>query len=812
MAWRGGQVMRGLWERLGGARRGPRIFGIGLSRTGTTSLHEALQVLGYKSAHYLPDSRVAAYLEHGGALRLDEWSAYEAVSDVPVCGLFRELDQSFPHARFILTTRALGGWLASCRRHWAREGLINQLYRAPGSPWRRWQRLCRARVYGRQDFDEEAFARVFGEHERAVRDYFQNDPERLLVMDLEEGMRWGPLCSFLGKRVPAAPFPWSNRVSHSARLRREARLRHGVEAIYPGRALTQVAILGDGGAVRMESDVALALLRCDTFQAPSSSPALGELARLVDPTRTAGEALEDLRQKGWLVAEPDWARTAVPEADPRLEHAAIATSGRGLAALEVGRELVKDARLLGVEAELTIACLDDDAGASELRAGLEAEAGRGGRWRWTGLGEVRRLVDVAVREGFSRPLLEFVFFGRGSGSYRCGALRNCLLAAHAGRMMLLQDDDVRGPLKDMRFSEEARVVAGGPGSRVLRLFPAADEAEAAGLDCDRAGWERHQSMVGRLVSQLSDVDGGLVMDWGEASEEVVRAVRRPGARVRLSFLGFRGDAGTMDGSMRWRQPLELVRRWVEDGEHYAASHCSRQMVYGAGLRRIDRRGFHFTSVGIDAREMMPPFFPVGRGSDMVLSRMLAQAEPTAVYAHLPWSLLHRPVKARPDFLPCGHPEAVFPYFEQHMLIQDVVQEAGEGVMGGLVGQARAFRKIAGLDDVGLRDWMTEHLRARAGEWIERLEEVAGKAKPCAAAAADLEMLQRQAEDSFVRAPILWPVELNGVADPVGCWRRLMADWAGVLEIWPEWWKAMRERSEWREVLAPRLRKTGRSDG
>ena len=81
------------------------IFGIGLSRTGTTSLHHALELLGYRSA---PSS--AALLDDQYDRLLDR---YDAFTDNPIPFMYRDLDARYPGSKFILTTRPLAGWLAS---------------------------------------------------------------------------------------------------------------------------------------------------------------------------------------------------------------------------------------------------------------------------------------------------------------------------------------------------------------------------------------------------------------------------------------------------------------------------------------------------------------------------------------------------------------------------------------------------------------------------------------------------------------------------------------------------------------------------
>lgn len=80
-----------------------KIFGIGLSRTGTQTLNACLETLGYHSIHN-PDHLLQ--LENG-ALSFDmvRTNTYEALSDLPIARFYRDLDRAFPGSRFILTVR-----------------------------------------------------------------------------------------------------------------------------------------------------------------------------------------------------------------------------------------------------------------------------------------------------------------------------------------------------------------------------------------------------------------------------------------------------------------------------------------------------------------------------------------------------------------------------------------------------------------------------------------------------------------------------------------------------------------------------------
>jgi Sulfotransferase domain len=79
-----------------------KVFGVGLSRTGTTSLHYALGFLGYRSIHFPPPHQLRELLNF-----------YDAAVDTPVACVFKELAEAYPDARFVLTVRDMDSWLAS---------------------------------------------------------------------------------------------------------------------------------------------------------------------------------------------------------------------------------------------------------------------------------------------------------------------------------------------------------------------------------------------------------------------------------------------------------------------------------------------------------------------------------------------------------------------------------------------------------------------------------------------------------------------------------------------------------------------------
>lgn len=167
-----------------------KIFCIGLSGTGTRSLHRAMRLLGLSSCHY-PQS-------------LEDFARHQVLLDIPVACRYRELDIMFPGSRFILTTRELESWLDNRSR--------KPPDRTPPSLWVQENRL---RTYGVPAFDRELYRVRHKQYHDGVHEYFKDRPGDLMVMSVVEGDGWDKLCPFLGVPVPIGqPFP-TVRNAHS---------------------------------------------------------------------------------------------------------------------------------------------------------------------------------------------------------------------------------------------------------------------------------------------------------------------------------------------------------------------------------------------------------------------------------------------------------------------------------------------------------------------------------------------------------------------------------------------------------------------
>jgi hypothetical protein len=165
-----------------------KIFGIGLSRTGTTSLHRALCLLGFRSIHYPPLHRLKHLLQY-----------HDAAMDTPVACSFREMDILYPNSQFILTVRDSRSWLKSTKLFFARHPANAE-----------WQREVRLKIYGVVEWNRRAFLDAYNRHTEAVLDYFADRPGQLLILDICAGEGWDKLCPFLEMPAPNTSFPHAN--------------------------------------------------------------------------------------------------------------------------------------------------------------------------------------------------------------------------------------------------------------------------------------------------------------------------------------------------------------------------------------------------------------------------------------------------------------------------------------------------------------------------------------------------------------------------------------------------------------------------
>lgn len=202
------------------------VIGAGFGRTGTASLKIALETLGYRKCHHMKEVfeslRQIEYWDrasHGEAMNWDEvFQGFKASVDWPSAAYYRQLAETYPDAKVILSVRDPEAWYTSVAEtiyplNHAMPEWIARIF----PPVRKLKTMIIRTVWqgvfdGR--FPDRAHAiEVFNRNIEEVKQTIP--PERLLVHRATEG--WEPLCRFLDKPVPNTPYP---RVNEARDLKR----------------------------------------------------------------------------------------------------------------------------------------------------------------------------------------------------------------------------------------------------------------------------------------------------------------------------------------------------------------------------------------------------------------------------------------------------------------------------------------------------------------------------------------------------------------------------------------------------------------
>lgn len=192
------------------------IIGAGLGRTGTLSLKQALEHLGFAPCYHMFEvvedpHRPTAWIEAATSPAPD-WdgifNGYRATVDWPAATYWRQLADAYPQAKVILSRRDPETWFESTQKT-----IFNLKHLGEMSP--PFRTMLDLTVYGMFDGridDRDHCIDVFERHNRAVIATIAAD--RLLMFEARQG--WEPLCAFLGCDVPRSPYPHLNKAEEFA--------------------------------------------------------------------------------------------------------------------------------------------------------------------------------------------------------------------------------------------------------------------------------------------------------------------------------------------------------------------------------------------------------------------------------------------------------------------------------------------------------------------------------------------------------------------------------------------------------------------
>lgn len=195
----------------------PQVLVLGMPRTGTQSIGEALQILGHQNVYHMTtvgpnnhhDKWVAAleakFEGKGNEFTKKEFDellgSFDVASDFPSSIFYKELMTAYPSARIILTTRSEDAWF---------ESIAKTLYLAYTKAQAEPSKL--AKMYNLHLWGDDFLAHgreAFRTHNEGVMKAAAEQGREVLLFDPSHG--WDSLCKFLEKPVPqGVAYPWKD--------------------------------------------------------------------------------------------------------------------------------------------------------------------------------------------------------------------------------------------------------------------------------------------------------------------------------------------------------------------------------------------------------------------------------------------------------------------------------------------------------------------------------------------------------------------------------------------------------------------------
>jgi hypothetical protein len=206
-----------------------KIIGAGFPRTGTNTLRESLELLGFNKTYHMKQLLVhPENLHYWTTLRdtgTTDWEGlydgYQATVDFPCYPWYKEHMKQYSDAKVILSLRPFEDWY---------DSFYNTIWKAQNPPEAqakemeqkvasdpRLQSVMKVMGFAKKAIvedhfqgrflDKEFMEKVFNDHHEEVKNYVPAN--KLLVFDVSEG--WEPLCKFLGVEVPEESLPHTNK-------------------------------------------------------------------------------------------------------------------------------------------------------------------------------------------------------------------------------------------------------------------------------------------------------------------------------------------------------------------------------------------------------------------------------------------------------------------------------------------------------------------------------------------------------------------------------------------------------------------------
>lgn len=173
-----------------------KVFGIGMMKTGTSTLGHCFWRMGFNHRPYYP--KLLRQMHKGDFSYVwDVVKRYDSFEDNPWPLLYKEIDERYPDSKFILTERKNSEvWFRSIEKHAKRRGPTPERDIIYGSTW--------------PSKNKQDYIAQYEAHSQEVKSYFSDRPDKLMLVCWETGTSWQDISVFLNYEGDEISIPNAN--------------------------------------------------------------------------------------------------------------------------------------------------------------------------------------------------------------------------------------------------------------------------------------------------------------------------------------------------------------------------------------------------------------------------------------------------------------------------------------------------------------------------------------------------------------------------------------------------------------------------
>ncbi|WP_139240122.1 glycosyltransferase family 2 protein [Fodinibius roseus] len=247
---------------------------------------------------------------------------------------------------------------------------------------------------------------------------------------------------------------------------------------------------------------------------------------------------------------------------------------------------------------------------------------------------------IAKNSAVPESVTQFALLGDARCGIRTGAARNTLLLLAAGKRSVQVDDDTICRITPSPGRKPGMVLS-SENCNQYWYYNSPDKAFKYPQYEDIDFLSLHESLLGTHPGTLIEEQPKVNIDRLEG--RLLEALNDRETRTVVTYLGGLGDSGMFRHWQRLCAQGDSFRRLIEEASAYQNNVRTRQLFRGPAQLTIGDGPFCMAmNIGMDTRQLLPPFMPVQRRQDGVFGLLLRLCFKRTCRGYVPYAILHDP--------------------------------------------------------------------------------------------------------------------------------------------------------------------------